>query len=128
MRNSEKNHPPLIRYVLDVQKKYPESVVAIEVGSFFEIYEIDGLGYAKEASRILDIILTKKNKSDPDSPFMAGFPVHTSEGHFNKLVSSGKTVVVITQELRGKRGDKNKNVSRKISKIISPGTTLNISD
>lgn len=128
MNSDKKPYPPLVNYVLEIQKKYPDSIVAIEIGSFFEIYEIDGLGHAKEASRILDIILTKKNKSDPNSPYMAGFPVHTSEGHFNKLVSSGKNVVVITQELRGKRGDKNKNLKRKISKILSPGTTLNVSD
>ena len=123
-----KKHPPLINFILETQKKYPDSIICAEIGSFFEIHEIDGLGYAKEASSILDIVLTRKNKSDPDSPYMTGFPVHTAKNHFKKLAAAGKTVIVLTQDIRGKRSDQNKGVGRKISQIISPGTVLDLPD
>lgn len=123
-----KDYPPLLKYILDVQTEYKTSIVACEIGSFFEILEIDGIGHAKEAAQILDIVLTKKNKADPSSPYMAGFPVASAKGYFKKLADAGKTVIVITQDSRGKKSDKNKGVGRRISQIISPGTVLDLPD
>ena len=112
-----KQHPPLIKFYFETQKKYDGCIIACEIGSFFEILEIDGVGFAKEAADILDIVLTRKNKSDKDSPYMAGFPVASAKGYFKKLAEAGKTVIVITQDVRGRKTDKNKSVGRKISQI-----------
>jgi DNA mismatch repair protein MutS len=108
------------------EEKYQKdrSIVVIEIGSFFEIMEIDGIGFAKEASQILDLVLTRKSKKDPDSPLLCGFPTFSSENHFKKLVQAGRTVVVISQTLKGTRIDANKDVHREISQILSPGTVI----
>jgi DNA mismatch repair protein MutS len=44
---------------------YPNAVVLMEVGTFFETYETDGIGKAREIANILNIQLTKKTSLFP---------------------------------------------------------------
>lgn len=122
--SKKKQYPPLIQMVLDVQARHPSAIVATEIGAFYEIHEIDGVGFAREASQILDTVLTWRDKSDPSSPRMTGFPSHTADNHFKKLVQAGKTVVVVSQAVRGTKADGNKKVQREITQILSPGTVV----
>ena len=39
---------------------YPNAVVLMEVGTFFETYEAEGIGKAREIADVLNIQLTKK--------------------------------------------------------------------
>lgn len=119
-----KKYPPLIQQYLEIQKAHPNAIIACEVGAFYEIWGIDGVGYAKEASQILDTVLTKRDKSDKESPDMTGFPAFACDNHFKKLVSAGKTVVVVNQAIKGKKSDQNKSITRSISQILSPGTVV----
>lgn len=121
-----KKHPPLIQHFIDVQTKYPDAIVATEVGGFFEIWQIPGepIGHAIRASQLLETVLTRRNKADPDSPYMTGFPSYVGEDYFKRLVDLGETVVVVEQNIRGKKSDGNKHVTRDVSKILSPGITL----
>jgi DNA mismatch repair protein MutS len=116
--------PPLLKYYFEIQNEYPESIICIEIGAFYEIMELNGLGYARKASELADIVLTKKNKKKEDSPLMAGFPNHTAENYFKKLIDAGQSVVVVSQEMRGKRSDNNKKINRYVEKILSPGTVV----
>lgn len=118
------SHPPLIQQFIDNQLRYPDAVVATEVGGFFEIWQVDDIGHAIRASQLLDTVLTRRNKADPHSPYMIGFPSHAADTYFKKLVELGETVVVVEQNIRGKKADGNKQVSRQISKIMSPGTII----
>jgi len=122
----EKVYPKLIQDFINVQKQYPEAIVLTEVGGFFEIWELDELklGHAVRASQILDIALTRRDKSKLDSPRMAGFPSYTIENYIKKLVDAGETVVVVKQEITGKKSDNNKNITRFIERIVSPGTSI----
>lgn len=117
-------HPPLIQQFIDNQTRYPDAIVATEVGGFFEIWQVEDVGHAIRASQLLDTVLTRRNKSDPDAPYMIGFPSHAAEGYFKKLVDLGETVVIVEQSVRGRKADGNKNVVRSISKIMSPGTVM----
>ncbi len=117
-------HPPLIQQFIENQLKYPDAIVATEVGGFFEIWQVDDIGYAFKASQLLDTVLTRRNKSDPNSPYMTGFPSHAAHGYFKKLVDLGETVVLVEQNIRGTKADGNKNVTREITKILSPGTVI----
>lgn len=123
---SEKIYPKLIQDFINVQKQYPTAIVLTEVGGFFEIWELDELklGHAIRASQILDIALTRRDKKRLDSPRMAGFPSYTVENYIKKLVDAGETVVVVKQSINGKKSDNNKNVTRYIDKIVSPGTSI----
>ncbi|NPA10848.1 MAG: DNA mismatch repair protein MutS [Epsilonproteobacteria bacterium] len=101
---------------------YPNAVVLMEVGSFFETYEADGIGKAREISNVLNIQLTKKNKSINDisfkNPLMAGFPNHALDRYIEKLIESNYTIILIKQK------GTPPNVKRFLAEIISPGVSI----
>ncbi|GAB1465968.1 hypothetical protein MASR2M54_14680 [Aliarcobacter cryaerophilus] len=71
-------------------KKYGENaLVLMEIGTFFEVYEVNNekekIGKAKEIAELLNIQLTRKNKSilenSKENPIMAGVPAISFEKH-----------------------------------------------
>ena len=86
--------------------KYGSSVaVLMQVGSFYEMYGIDNgvekLGNAEELSRILNIVLTRRNKKLPangfSNPLMLGFPCLALDKYASVLLAEDYTVVVVDQ-------------------------------
>ena len=70
------------------EKKYGfNTVVFMEIGTFVEVYEVNNdqmqLGKAKEMAELLNIQLTKKNKSITENstknPLLAGVPTISFE-------------------------------------------------
>ena len=82
------------KYQLELEQKYgSNSIVLMQIGSFYEIYSVDEenlkFGKTNEISKVLNILQTKKNKSLPhsmDNPYLAGFPVHSLGKHLLKLI------------------------------------------
>jgi DNA mismatch repair protein MutS len=117
----------LTEIYFDLQKyfetKYPNPVVLLELGSFFEVYESDGIGKAKEIAELLNIQLTRKNKSIIEitsrNPLMAGFPNHALDRYLNKLIDEEKYTIIIIKQ----KGTPPK-VTRYISDIISAGVNF----
>jgi len=110
------------------ESKYGEnSVVIMEIGSFFEIYEVDNdemkIGKAKEIAQLLNIQLTKKNKSISENseanPLLAGVPAISFERYLDRLVQEKHYTIIIVRQ----KGQPPK-VSRYISQILSPGTNF----
>lgn len=99
----------------------------MEIGSFFEVYEINNeqkqLGKAKEISELLNIQLTRKNKSiienSASNPLLAGVPSVSLERYLNRIIQSKKYTIIVVKQ----KGLPPK-VSRYISSIISPGTNF----
>ncbi|MBD3840711.1 MAG: hypothetical protein IE909_02290 [Campylobacterales bacterium] len=68
------------------QKYGKHSLVLMEVGTFYEVYEVNNdeeqVGKAKEIAELLNIQLTRKNKSilenSQTNPLMAGVPTVSS--------------------------------------------------
>jgi DNA mismatch repair protein MutS len=110
------------------EKKYGKNtVVLMEIGTFFETYEVNNeelqIGKAKEISELLNIQLTRKNKSilenSVKNPLLAGIPSISLQKHLDRLVSEKRyTLIVIKQ-----KGAPPK-ITRFISDIISPGTNF----
>ncbi|MFH0857132.1 MAG: DNA mismatch repair protein [Candidatus Magasanikbacteria bacterium] len=119
----------LIEVYFDIQKHFEEkygknTVILIEVGSFFEVYGVDNeemkIGKPKEIAEILNLQLTRKNKSieinDIKNPLLAGFPTATFDRYINRLVQEKKyTIVIIRQK------GQPPFIQRYIDKILSPG-------
>jgi len=82
-------------------------LLLMQVGSFYEAYEIDEpkpKGCAKCISNVLRMHLTKKNGKQPPSdsnPWMVGFPTYVLHKHVNRLNEEGYTVVVFDQHTEG---------------------------
>ncbi|QKJ22029.1 MutS-related protein [Poseidonibacter lekithochrous] len=110
------------------EKKYGENtVVLMEIGTFFEVYEVNNdeeqIGKAKEIAELLNIQLTRKNKTilenSKENPIMAGVPAISLEKHLSRIISEQKYTVVIIKQ----RGLPPK-VSRYLDTVVSPGTNF----
>jgi DNA mismatch repair protein MutS len=102
----------------DYQKKYPDSIILVQKGKFYECYEYDTFGKAFILGNIINTTVTLCNKSKNPSitnPYMAGFQTGYIDRNLPLLLDNHYTVVVIDEDP--------KNVTlRKIKAIYSPGT------
>ena len=123
----------LVDDYLTYQKKYediygPQTIVLMECGSFFEIYDYPSEdGTEENIYKIADIInlsvSRKRNKKSIDHySLMAGFPNHAYEKWRDILLKHNYTIVKIEQDSHG-----TKNPTRKVTEIISPGVNLDSS-
>jgi len=110
------------------ESKYGENVIILmEIGSFFELYEVNNselkIGKAKEIADILNIQLTRKNKSILENsihnPLLAGVPTISLERYLSRLVALKKYTIVLVKQ-RGQAP----NISRYVSNIISAGVNF----
>ncbi len=110
------------------EEKYgPDTVVLMEVGTFYEVYEVNNetlkIGKAKEIAELLNIQLTRKNKTILENsianPLMAGFPTVSLDRYLSRMVQSKKYTIVLVRQ-KGVPP----NVKRYIANILSPGTNF----
>jgi DNA mismatch repair protein MutS len=110
------------------ENKYgKDTVVFMEIGTFFEVYEVNNddeqIGKAKEIAELLNIQLTKKNKNivenSDKNPLLAGVPAVSFERYLSRLISEQKYTVIVVKQ----KGNPPK-ISRYISQIVSPGTNF----
>ncbi len=122
----------VIEGYLELQQRFEEiygkhTVVVMEVGSFFEVYGVENdtevIGKPREIADVLNIQLTKKNKSikenNAKNPLLAGFPTATFDRYISRLVQEKKYTLVIIRQ----KGIP-PNVTRYIDNIISPGINI----
>lgn len=99
----------------EIKAECRDAILFFRLGDFYEMFGQDAL----EASKILDITLTARQKEDPVP--MCGVPYHAAENYIAKLIKAGRKVAICEQisdpALPG-------IVKRKIVKIITPGTTI----
>jgi len=110
------------------EEKYGKNtIVFMEIGTFFETYEVNNethqIGKAKEVSELLNIQLTRKNKSiienSLQNPLLAGIPAVSLERYLSRMVQSKKYTIVLVRQ----KGEP-PHVKRYIANIISPGTNF----
>jgi len=111
-----------------VEAKYgKDTIVFMEIGTFFEVYEVNNeseqIGKAKEIAELLNIQLTRKNKNiienSRKNPLMAGVPSVSFEKHLNRVLQKEKYTVIIIKQI----GIPPK-VKRVVESIISPGVNF----
>ena len=104
-----------------------DALVLIEIGTFFEVYEVNNdelkIGKAKEIAELLNIQLTRKSKAIIENsvrnPLLAGVPAVSLERYLSRLISSEKYTIVVVKQ----KGEM-PNVKRYVANIISPGTNF----
>jgi DNA mismatch repair protein MutS len=110
------------------ESKYgSDTIILIEIGSFFEIYEVNNdklkIGKAKEIAGLLNIQLTKKNKAIAENsiknPLLAGVPTVSIDRYISRLIATKQYTIVIVKQ----KGNPPK-ITRYISNVISPGTNF----
>jgi len=117
----------LITIYLKYQSKFTKlygdkTIVFMQVGSFYEAYGTNELGYdLLEISKLLNIIRTKKNKRiakiDINNHYLLGFPTVSLVKNLEILINNFYVVVVIDQDI-------NCPSKRNVSGIYSYGTYI----
>jgi len=108
---------PMLRQYKEIKEKHQNELLLFRLGDFYELFGAD----AKEASRILNIVLTARHKGTANETPMCGIPYHALNNYLSKLIKAGKRVAICEQlsdpSLPG-------IVKREVIRVITPGTTL----
>lgn len=109
---------PMFKQYYNIKSHYIEYILFYRMGDFYEMFGDDAI----EASKILGIALTSRNKNDENSIPMCGIPFHSYKSYVSKLLKYGKKIAICEQltEPSSTKG----LVERGVVDIITPGMIL----
>ncbi|NJN40898.1 MAG: DNA mismatch repair protein MutS [Flammeovirgaceae bacterium] len=102
-----------------IKVKYPGALLLFRVGDFYETFGQDAIS----ASKILDIVLTKRGNGSASEIELAGFPHHALDTYLPKLVRAGHRVAICDQ-LEDPKFVKG-IVKRGVTELVTPGVSYN---
>jgi DNA mismatch repair protein MutS len=107
---------PMIEQYKEIKAKHQDAMLFFRLGDFYEMFYEDAL----EGSRLLQITLTSRGRSDEKIP-MCGIPYHAAQNYIAKLTKFGRKVALCEQ-----LSDPNEPgiVKRDVVRVVTPGTTL----
>jgi DNA mismatch repair protein MutS len=115
---NETDTSPLMRQYREIKRGYPEAILFFRVGDFYEMFYED----AQEASTLLAITLTSRDKSSANPVPLCGVPYHAAQGYIAKLLKSGRTVALCEQVEDPKLAKG--LVRREVVRLFTPGTLI----
>lgn len=107
---------PMLQQYMEIKEAHNDAILFYRMGDFYEMFFDDAI----EASRILGIALTSRNKkTDAVQVPMCGIPYHAVQTYLPKLISAGRRVAICEQvedpaEAKG-------IVRREVIRIVTPG-------
>lgn len=113
----EEHISPLYQRYLDNEKEYPDKIVVMRVGDFYEVFGDNAVKLANE----LDLTLTGRDCGLTERVPMIGFPYHTMEQYFKKIINCGHKIALLDDTL--KQEPKLKPVQQNID--VETGEILN---
>jgi DNA mismatch repair protein MutS len=114
-----KSETPLMKQYNAIKVKYPGALLLFRVGDFYETFGQDAI----TASKVLDIVLTKRGNGSASEIELAGFPHHALDTYLPKLVRAGHRVAICDQ-LEDPRFVKG-IVKRGVTELVTPGVSYN---
>ena len=108
----------MMRQFFEAEAQHENAILLFRMGDFYETFFED----AVEASRILELTLTSRNKKDDDPIPMAGVPHHSVRAYIARLLEAGRKVAICDQveDPRVAKG----LVKREVVRLITPGVVL----
>lgn len=106
---------PMLKQYLEIKERHPDSILFYRMGDFYEMFFED----AVEASRILEITLTSRDRKQENNIPMCGVPYHAAEGYLARLVNAGKSVAVCEQVEDPSKAQG--IVRRDVVRVVTPG-------
>jgi DNA mismatch repair protein MutS len=110
---------PLMKQYNAIKAKYPGALLLFRVGDFYETFGQDAIA----ATKVLDIVLTKRGNGSASETELAGFPHHALDTYLPKLVRAGHRVAICDQ-LEDPRFVKG-IVKRGVTELVTPGLSYN---
>ncbi len=108
-----------MRQYAAIKAKHPGAVLLFRVGDFYETFGEDAI----TASKVLDIVLTKRANGAASHVELAGFPHHALDTYLTKLVRAGHRVAICDQ-LEDPKLVKG-IVKRGVTELVTPGLSFN---
>lgn len=97
----------------EIKNRHADAILFYRMGDFYEMFYQDAI----EASKILGIVLTTRDKAKENPVPMCGVPYHSATSYVAKLIKAGKKVAVCEQgEVIGKG-----LVKREVVQVLTPG-------
>ncbi|MBI4402298.1 MAG: DNA mismatch repair protein MutS [Nitrospirae bacterium] len=109
---------PLMRQYREIKRAYHDAILFFRVGDFYEMFYQD----AEEASGLLSIALTSRDKGRPVPVPLCGVPYHAATGYIAKLLKAGRTVALCDQVEDPKLAAG--LVRREVVRLYTPGTLI----
>lgn len=115
-------HDEYLKWQIDLEQKYgPKSIALVRIGDFYECYQYENTGKSFELSKLLNMVLTLRDKKKPHSKknlYMVGFPKYMLSKHLSTILKNRYTVAVYEQEVGNPK-------NRFLDGIYSPSTFIN---
>ncbi len=115
---------PMLRQYLEIKEQHKDAILFYRIGDFYEMFFDD----AVKASKVLDIVLTSRNKNDPNPVPLCGVPYHSVQRHLDKLIAQGFKVAICDQvedppsDSKAAKGVKGV-VRREVTRVVTPALT-----
>jgi DNA mismatch repair protein MutS len=109
---------PVMRQYLEIKERYPDCILFFRLGDFYEMFFDD----AVEASQLLDLTLTARDKQKEVPVPMCGVPYHAARGYIGRLIAQGRKVAICDQMEDAKKAKK--IVRRAVTQVVTPGIIL----
>ncbi len=110
---------PLMKQYNAIKAQYPGALLLFRVGDFYETFCEDAI----IASKVLDIVLTKRANGSASHIELAGFPHHALDAYLPRLVRAGHRVAICDQ-LEDPKSVKG-IVKRGVTELVTPGLSFN---
>ncbi len=110
---------PLMKQYNAIKAKHPGALLLFRVGDFYETFGED----AVKASKVLEIVLTKRANGAASHIELAGFPHHSLDNYLPRLVRAGHRVAICDQ-LEDPKTVKG-IVKRGVTELVTPGLSFN---
>lgn len=107
---------PMMERYLAVKAEHPGAMLLFRMGDFYELFYED----AQNASRVLGLTLTSRDKNSDNPVPMAGFPYHQLDSYLQKLIQAGFRAAICDQVEDPKKAKG--LVRREVTRVVTPGT------
>lgn len=118
-KTTSASETPLMKQYNAIKARYPGALLLFRVGDFYETFGEDAI----KASKVLDIVLTKRANGSASHIELAGFPHHSLDTYLPKLVRAGNRVAICDQ-LEDPKSVKG-IVKRGVTELVTPGLSMN---
>jgi DNA mismatch repair protein MutS len=117
-KQKEVAETPLMKQYNAIKVRYPDALLLFRVGDFYETFGEDAI----KASKVLEIVLTKRANGSASHIELAGFPYHSLDNYLPRLVRAGYRVAICDQ-LEDPKMVKG-IVKRGVTELVTPGLSM----
>lgn len=104
---------------LAIKDQYQDAFLFYRLGDFYEMFYEDAIN----ASQLLELTLTSRNRNADEPIPMCGIPHHAAQGYIDTLIEKGYKVA-ICEQVEDPKTTKGM-VKREVVQLITPGTVMN---